>query len=150
MPDDLGNAMINADEMVRPAHAGIRPGQCYIKFRHGSDIPIFGEILVISNLGIDGLFRTKKALSAWTRIFFMAVVGTRYDLGGPADTALHHENASADTFVCQAALGVLPCSRKRSPLPARISYNHSRFESSHPCSRTHKSRPLQRSTQHPR
>jgi hypothetical protein len=53
MMDDLGRAMKEADARVRPAQAGIKPGQYFINFRHGPGLPIFGEILDIATLGYD-------------------------------------------------------------------------------------------------
>jgi hypothetical protein len=53
MMDDLARAMKEADARVRPAQAAIRPGHYFINFRHGPDLPIFGEILDIRTLGVD-------------------------------------------------------------------------------------------------
>ena len=51
MFEDLGRAMEQADSRVRPAQAEIKPGQYFINFRHGPDLPIFGEILDIGKMG---------------------------------------------------------------------------------------------------
>lgn len=53
MMEDLGRAIQGADARVRSAQAGIRPGQYFINFRHGRDLPIFGEVLDIRKLGHD-------------------------------------------------------------------------------------------------
>jgi len=53
MQEDLGRAMREADARVRPAQAAIRPGQHFINFRYGLELPIFGEILDIKTLGVD-------------------------------------------------------------------------------------------------
>ncbi len=42
-----------ADARVRLTQAAIKPGQYFINFRHGPDLPIFGQILDISKLGVD-------------------------------------------------------------------------------------------------
>jgi hypothetical protein len=42
-----------ADARVRPAQAGMKPGQYFINFRYGLELPIFGEILDITRLGVD-------------------------------------------------------------------------------------------------
>jgi hypothetical protein len=43
----------SADSRVNPTQAGIKPGQYFINFRYGSDLPIFGEILDYKTLGVD-------------------------------------------------------------------------------------------------
>jgi hypothetical protein len=43
----------SADSRINPTRAGIKPGQYFINFRYGSDLPIFGEILDYKTLGID-------------------------------------------------------------------------------------------------
>lgn len=53
MMEDLGRAMKEADARVRRTQAGIRPGQYFINFRYGAELPIFGEILDIKRLGYD-------------------------------------------------------------------------------------------------
>jgi hypothetical protein len=53
MMEDLGRAMKEADAHVNPTQASIKPGQYFINFRHGPELPIFGEILDVSNLGAD-------------------------------------------------------------------------------------------------
>lgn len=53
MMEDLGRAMKEADARVKPTQAGIEPGQYFINFRYGLDLPIFGEILDIKKLGVD-------------------------------------------------------------------------------------------------
>lgn len=42
-----------ADSRVKPAQAEIKPGQYFINFHYGPDLPIFGEILDYKTLGID-------------------------------------------------------------------------------------------------
>ena len=51
--DDLARAMREADTRVNPTQASIRAGQHFIDFRHGPELPIFGEILDIKTLGVD-------------------------------------------------------------------------------------------------
>jgi hypothetical protein len=53
MMEDLGRAMREADSRIKPIQAGIKPGQYFINFRHGPDLPIFGQILDIGALGYD-------------------------------------------------------------------------------------------------
>ncbi|NIO03998.1 MAG: hypothetical protein GTN74_05105 [Proteobacteria bacterium] len=53
MMEDLGRAMKAADARVRPTQAAIQSGQYFINFRYGPELPIFGEILNISQLGSD-------------------------------------------------------------------------------------------------
>jgi hypothetical protein len=53
MMEAEGRARESADARVRPEQAGIRPGQYFINFRYGLDLPIFGEILDITKLGVD-------------------------------------------------------------------------------------------------
>lgn len=43
----------SADSSVRPTQADIKPGQHFINFRYGPDLPIFGEILDYKTLGDD-------------------------------------------------------------------------------------------------
>jgi hypothetical protein len=42
-----------ADARVQPVQSQIRAGQHFINFRYGPDLPIFGQILSVSKLGID-------------------------------------------------------------------------------------------------
>ena len=42
-----------ADAQVKPTQALIKPGQYFINFRYGPDLPIFGEVLDIKKLGHD-------------------------------------------------------------------------------------------------
>jgi hypothetical protein len=53
MFEDLGRAMERADSRVRPAQTSIKPGQYFINFRHGPELPLFGEVIDISKLGYD-------------------------------------------------------------------------------------------------
>jgi hypothetical protein len=42
-----------ADARVKPTQANIKPGQYFVNFRYGKELPIFGEILDIKKLGVD-------------------------------------------------------------------------------------------------
>jgi hypothetical protein len=53
MMKDLSRAMKQADARVKPAQANIKPGQYFINFRHGPELPIFGQVLDIKTLGIN-------------------------------------------------------------------------------------------------
>ena len=45
MWEDLHKKMKDADARLKPTQASIRPGQHFINFRHGPELPIFGEVL---------------------------------------------------------------------------------------------------------
>ena len=45
MMEDLGRAMKQADGRVKPTQANVKPGDYFINFRHGPELPIFGQVL---------------------------------------------------------------------------------------------------------
>jgi len=45
MMEDLQKRMKEADARVKPTQASIKAGQYFINFRHGPELPIFGEVL---------------------------------------------------------------------------------------------------------
>jgi hypothetical protein len=47
--EELGQAMKEADARVKPTQASIRPGQHFINFRHGPELPIFGKVLNVDD-----------------------------------------------------------------------------------------------------
>ena len=47
----IGKASEAANAIVTPTQADIKPGQHFINFRYGKDMPIFGEILDYKTLG---------------------------------------------------------------------------------------------------
>jgi hypothetical protein len=53
MMEDLGRAMKEADARVRPTQANMEPGKYFINFRHGPELPIFGQVLDYKKLGVN-------------------------------------------------------------------------------------------------